>query len=397
MTINKSYLTSLATGDVVLTFDFYEGIGRELTVSVTDSTGEGSFDTFDGYAFADELNTVYSKNFSGNSVGLNLVTKNGSQALSFSYNVGNPNYCGVNKTMKNKDFATFLGIELWIEGDGSGNEVTIQFRDDNDHYWESYIKVAYKDQVEITTPYIRDSDLDYNVQQPTDLVTDVVFYGTTLKSITYNGTALAQGTDYSINGGQVRINQAFLKTLVEDGVYQLVYTFCDSTTAVLTITVTGSEIVSPVEEIVIDSFDNTNSSNYRRNENGNAISITSDGERAKVSYTVGNPAYAGFTKAFSGGMNWTTGKTMKLEVTSDTAGRDLVIQFKDKNGNYFEAKKTLSGGSNTVTVSLSEFKTPSWAQSATPNYSMITEYSIYIEKGTGLGTGTLYVDNLILK
>ena len=176
------------------------------------------------------------------------------------------------------------------------------------------------------------------------------------------------------------------------------YTFSDSTTAVLTITVTGSEIVSPVEEIVIDSFDNINSSNYRRNENGNAISITSAGERAKVSYTVGNPTYAGFTKAFSSGMNWTTGKTMKLEVTSDTAGRDLVIQFKDKNGNYFEAKKTLSGGSNTVTISLSDFKTPSWAQSATPDYSMITEYSIYIEKGTAIvGTGTLYVDNLILE
>ena len=614
VTIKKSYLTSLATGNVVLTFDFYEGIDRELAVSVTDTTGKDSFDTFDGYTSVDELNTAYSKNSSGNSVGLNLVTKNGSQALAFGYNVGSPNYCGVNKTMKNKDFASFLGIELWIEGDGSGNEVTIQFKDDNDHYWESYIKldftggktvqlpfsgfkapswqsssstpniaainqfsiyvgsksskttgtiyfdeiIAYKDQVEVTIPYIQNSELEYNIKQPTDLVSDVVFYGTTLKSITYNGTALTQGTDYSINGGQVRINQVFLKTLVEDGVYQLVYTFSDSTTAVLTITVTGSEIVSPVEEIVIDSFDNLissnyvrnsngnsitvtsssgkakisytvgnpdyagitktfssamdwsqggkvnldlvndiagrnlviqfrdqsgnyfearkslsagtstieipisefktpswaqsavadlskvteysiyiekgsasagsgtlymdnlvlvktddepvvskividsfdniNSSNYRRNESGNAISITSDGERAKVSYTVGNPEYAGFTKAFSSGMNWTTGKTMKLEVTSDTAGRDLVIQFKDKNGNYFEAKKTLSGGSNTVTISLSEFKTPSWAQSATPDYSMITEYSIYIEKGTAIvGTGTLYVDNLILE
>lgn len=454
VTIKKSYLTTLATGNVVLTFDFYEGIDRELTVSVTDTTEKDSFDTFDGYTSVDELNAAYSKNSSGNSVGLNLVTKNGSQALAFAYNVGNPNYCGVNKTMKNKDFASFLGIELWIEGDGSGNEVTIQFKDDNDHYWESYIKldftggktvqlpfsgfkapswqsssstpniaainqfsiyvgsksskttgtiyfdeiIAYKDQVEVTIPYIQNSELEYNIKQPTDLVSDVVFYGTTLKSITYNGTALTQGTDYSINGGQVRINQVFLKTLVEDGVYQLVYTFSDSTTAVLTITVTGSEIVSPVEEIVIDSFDNINSSNYRRNENGNAISITSAGERAKVSYTVGNPTYAGFTKAFSSGMNWTTGKTMKLEVTSDTTGRDIVIQFKDKNGNYFEAKKTLSGGSNTVTISLSEFKTPSWAQSATPDYSMITEYSIYIEKGTAIvGTGTLYVDNLILE
>lgn len=454
VTIKKSYLTSLATGNVVLIFDFYEGIDRELTVSVTDSTGKDSFDTFDGYASVDELNTAYSKNSSGNSVGLNLVAKNGSQALAFAYNVGSPNYCGVNKTMKNKDFASFLGIELWIEGDGSGNEVTIQFKDDNDHYWESYIKldftggktvqlpfsgfkapswqsssstpniaainqfsiyvgsksskttgtiyfdeiIAYKDQVEVTIPYIQDSELEYNIQQPTDLVSDVVFYGTTLKSITYNGTALTQGTDYSINGGQVRINQVFLKTLVEDGVYQLVYTFSDSTTAVLTITVTGSEIVSPVEEIVIDSFDNLVSSNYVRNSNGNSITVTSSSGKAKISYTVGNPDYAGFTKTFTSAMDWSQGGKVKLDLVNDIAGRNLVIQFRDQSGNYFEARKSLSAGTSTIEIPISDFKTPSWAQSATPDYSMITEYSIYIEKGTAIvGTGTLYVDNLILE
>lgn len=454
VTIKKSYLTTLATGNVVLTFDFYEGIDRELTVSVTDTTEKDSFDTFDGYTSADELNAAYSKNSSGNSVGLNLVTKNGSQALAFAYNVGNPNYCGVNKTMKNKDFASFLGIELWIEGDGSGNEVTIQFKDDNDHYWESYIKldftggktvqlpfsgfkapswqsssstpniaainqysiyvgsksskttgtiyfdeiIAYKDQVEVTIPYIQDSELEYNIQQPTDLVSDVVFYGTTLKSITYNGTALTQGTDYSINGGQVRINQVFLKTLVEDGVYQLVYTFSDSTTAVLTITVTGSEIVSPVEEIVIDSFDNLVSSNYVRNSNGNSITVTSSSGKAKISYTVGNPDYAGFTKTFTSAMDWSQGGKVKLDLVNDIAGRNLVIQFRDQSGNYFEARKSLSAGTSTIEIPISDFKTPSWAQSATPDYSMITEYSIYIEKGTAIvGTGTLYVDNLILE
>lgn len=454
VTIKKSYLTSLAAGQVTLVFDFYEGIDRELVVTVTDSTGKDAFDTFDMYTSTEELKAAYVKNTSGNTVDLNLVTKNGSQALAFGYNVGNPNYCGVNKAMKIKDFSSFLGIELWIEGDGSGNEVTIQIRDDNDHYWETYIKldftggktvqlpfskfkepswqssgstlntaainqfsiyvgstssktsgtiyfdkiVGYKEQQENNYPYIQNSEQTYNIKQPMDLVTDVVFYGNTLKSITYNQKNLTQGSDYSINGGQIRINQTFLTTLTENGVYQLVYTFSDNSTAILTITVTGSEVIPSEDEIVIDSFDSLVTSSYVRNGNGNSISVAASSGMAKISYTVGNPDYAGVTKAFSGTMNWTAWKTLKLDVTSDITGRDIVIQFRDKNGNYFEAKRTLSKGSNAIAISLSEFTTPSWAQSATPDYSSITEYSIYIEKGTAAaGSGELYLDNLILE
>ena len=160
----------------------------------------------------------------------------------------------------------------------------------------------------------------------------------------------------------------------------------------------GSQTDDPVdktEEIIVDSFDSLNSSDYVKNENGNSITVSASSGRAKVDYTVGDPSYAGFTKYISS--DWSEGVNLLLDVENQTNGREIVIQFRDKNGNYFEKRETLSAGSTTLVIALDTFDTPSWANSASADLSAITEYSVYIETGSaGAGSGTVYLDNLII-
>lgn len=457
ITIKKSYLTTLEEGNVALTFDFYEGIDRKLTLCITDSSGKNEFDTFDSYVSEDDLKKAYIVNSNGNEVSLSLEDKNGSQALAFEYNVGNPSYCGVNKALKIKDFLGYTGIQLWMEGDGSGNVATIQFRDKADNYWETNIKlnftaartiqipfsdfvapswqsgslapdvsainqlsiyvgaesaktkgiiyiddiIAYKDGEEINYPHILDPTKEYNINSPTDLITNVMFYGNSLKSITYNQTTLVQGSDYSINGGQIRINNVFLETLLESGCYQLLYTFSDGSTDILNINVKGADVdpsIPSVEgEINVDLFNNLNPSDYVRNGNGNMISVTASSGRAKINYIVGNPDYAGFTKQL-GSMDWTAGEKIMIDISNDVAGRDFVFQICDKNGNYFETRKNIESGDYSITIDLSELQSPQWASVSTPDFSGVTEYSVYIEKGSAVsGSGVIYLDNIIVR
>lgn len=449
--LKKAFLQSLqSNATVTLVFDFYEGIDRELVIHVTDTTGQDEFDSFESYDSADGLYSAYKTNPGGSKVDLGLVSKNGSKALAYGYHIDNPSYCGVDKSIKNGNFQSFQGIELWLEGDGSGNTITIQLKDSNENYWESYITldytggktirlpfgdfippswqsagstintasinqfsiyaggntsikngtvyfdniIAYHNGPVVHTPYIQNPYKEYDSRTGSDIITDVMFYGTALQSVTFNGSRLTQGSDYAVNGGQVKINSQFLKTL-KDGTHKLTYTFSDNTAAELIITVTTAQ--EGGNTIVIDSFDQLNSSEYTRNSNGNQITIAGSDGTAKISYSVGNPDYAGFTRTFSKPMDWSSGNKISCILYGDGSGRTLVIQFRDGAGNYFEARREIGTGRDIVSIGLDEFRTPSWASPAAASLSSITEYSVYIEKGSASsGTGTICMDNLVL-
>ncbi|MGN0594393.1 MAG: CIA30 family protein, partial [Hominimerdicola sp.] len=142
VTIKKSYLTTLAEGNATLTFDFSPAKDKTLSIKVEDTTGADEFDVFDSYSSSDDLWSAYSRNTNGDEVSLSLTTKNGSQALAYGYNIGGSGYCGVTKGV-NKDFSVYKGISLWIEGDGSGNEITIQLEDSDGRYREAYITLDF--------------------------------------------------------------------------------------------------------------------------------------------------------------------------------------------------------------------------------------------------------------
>lgn len=290
VTLKSAYLKTLSAGIVTLTFDFYEGEDRELTINVSDTTGLDELDTFENYSDDKALWSAYSRNTGGNEVSLSLVTKNGSKALAFGYDIGSPNgYCGVNHPMAVRNASQFAGVELWVEGDGTGNSLTVQLRDANDNYFEAQIALDFTggktikipfadfkapswqsggaldtsklnqfsfymggDSVATGTVYIDDvvfyedgqsekphlstKSGTFDADAPSGVRTDLVLYGKSVESITANGKKLSGGSDYSTNGSQIMLNESWLKTLA-NGDYTLTYTFSDGSTDTFALTV----------------------------------------------------------------------------------------------------------------------------------------------------------------
>lgn len=290
VTLKSAYLKTLSAGIVTLTFDFYEGEDRELTINVSDTTGLDELDTFESYSDDKALWSAYSRNTGGNEVSLSLTTKNGSKALAFGYDIGSPNgYCGVNHPIAVRNASSFAGVELWVEGDGTGNSLTVQLRDANDNYFEAQIALDFTGGKTIKIPFadfkapswqsggtLDTSKLDqfsfymggdsvatgivyiddvvfyedgqtekphlftksgtYDADAPSGVRTDLVLYGKSVESITANGKKLAGGSDYSTNGSQIMLNESWLKTL-GNGTYTLTYTFSDGSTDTFALTV----------------------------------------------------------------------------------------------------------------------------------------------------------------
>lgn len=290
VTLKSAYLKTLSAGIVTLTFDFYEGEDRELTINVSDTTGLDELDTFESYSDDKALWSAYSRNTGGNEVSLSLTTKNGSKALAFGYDIGSPNgYCGVNHPIAVRNASSFAGVELWVEGDGTGNSLTVQLRDANDNYFEAQIAldftggktikipfadfkapswqsggtldtskldqfsfymggdsvatgIVYIDDVvfyedgQTEKPHLSTKSGTFDADAPSGVRTDLVLYGKSVESITANGKKLAGGSDYSTNGSQIMLNESWLKTL-ENGTYTLTYTFSDGSTDTFALTV----------------------------------------------------------------------------------------------------------------------------------------------------------------
>ena len=290
VTLKRAYLKTLSAGIVTLTFDFYEGEDRELTINVSDTTGLDELDTFESYSDDKALWSAYSRNTGGNEVSLSLTTKNGSKALAFGYDIGSPNgYCGVNHPIAVRNASSFAGVELWVEGDGTGNSLTVQLRDANDNYFEAQIALDFTggktikipfadfkapswqsggtldtskldqfsfymggDSVTTGTVYIDDvvfyedgqtekphlftKSGTFDADAPSGVRTDLVLYGKSVESITAKGKKLAGGSDYSTNGSQIMLNESWLKTL-GNGTYTLTYTFSDGNSDTFALTV----------------------------------------------------------------------------------------------------------------------------------------------------------------
>ncbi len=288
--INASFLRTLSTGKAEITFDFYEGADCILKLTISDSTGKDELDTFEKYADDDALWKAYSKNSSGNEVGLSLVTKNGSKKLAFDYNVGSPNYCGVNHPIAARDLSAFDGIKFEIEGNDSGNSFTLQLKDINDNYFEKEIKVDFTGVKEIKVPfeeftppswqtngakldttkinqfsfyagtgdgqtttgtYYLDDVLAYGAEPVVDpyivnktgtydgnddVTVNLVLNDNQVKSVSYNDKELTNNGDYTVDGNRVILKNEFLATL-ENGTHKFVFKFSNDSVDTFTLTV----------------------------------------------------------------------------------------------------------------------------------------------------------------
>lgn len=211
--------------------------------------------------------------------------------LAFGYDIGSPNgYCGVNHLIAVRNASSFAGVELWVEGDGTGNSLTVQLRDANDNYFEAQIALdfaggktikipfadfkapswqsggnldtsklnqfsfymggdsaqktgtVYIDDVvfyedgQTEKPHLSTKSGIFDADAPSGVRTDLVLYGKSVESIIANGKKLAGGLDYSTNGSQIMLNESWLKTLA-NGNYTLTYTFSDGNTDTFALTV----------------------------------------------------------------------------------------------------------------------------------------------------------------
>lgn len=303
VTFSDSFIKSLGEGNVTLVFDFYEGADCEFLLTVTDTSTLEDIDTFESYTDDSQLSSAYIPNTSGNNVTVSLVDNANGKAMKFEYNVGSPNgYCGVNRTLSQRNVAQYKGVSITLTGDNSGNSFTLQFRDKNNNYFEKEITVNFSGEKTIEIPfeefaapswqsgsatldtagivqvafyagsggntdtgtYIIDDVYFYGEKQeaegahlidktgtfdgsaPAAVLTKLVLNGQAISKITCGGKTLDSSTDYSWNGSQVTLNTPFTQTLA-NGKYEIVYHFSDGTTDTFTLTVKNS--LTPDEHI----------------------------------------------------------------------------------------------------------------------------------------------------
>lgn len=303
VTFSDSFIKSLGEGNVTLVFDFYEGADCEFLLTVTDTSTLEDIDTFESYTDDSQLSSAYTPNTSGNNVTVSLVDNANGKAMKFEYNVGSPNgYCGVNRTLSQRNVAQYKGVSITLTGDNSGNSFTLQFRDKNDNYFEKEITVNFSGEKTIEIPfeefaapswqsgsaaldtagivqvafyagsggstdtgtYIIDDIYFYGEKQeaegahlidktgtfdgsaPATVLTKLVLNGQAISKITCGGKTLDSSTDYSWNGSQVTLNTPFTQTLA-NGKHEIVYHFSDGTTDTFTLTVKNS--LTPDEHI----------------------------------------------------------------------------------------------------------------------------------------------------
>ena len=314
VTFSDKYIKSLSEGNTTLIFDFYEGADCELQLTVTDSSALEDIDTFEGYNSDSQLNSTYTANTSGNNVTVSLVDNANGKAMSFGYNVGSPNgYCGVNRTLSQRNVAEYKGVSITLTGDNSGNSFTLQFKDKNDNYFEKLITVDFNGEKtfvipfeEFTAPswqsgsyaldttgivqvafyagsggstdtgtylidnvfFCNDGEQEnegahlvnktgtFNASAPTTVLTKLVLNGQAISKITCNGKALDGSTDYSWNGSQVSLNTPFTSTLA-NGKYEIVYHFSDGTADTFTLTVINSAVSDDTAVADVTGFKST--------------------------------------------------------------------------------------------------------------------------------------------
>lgn len=263
-------------------------------------------DDFESYADNAEIAAAYHPNTSGDTATITLETeqvKGGKAAMKYAYSVaeGGPGYCGVSKKLGGADWTGFDGIRFWILSDGSNRDTTIQFIDGAGAYWESVQHVtAEAGWQEVTIPFsdfrvqqwgtaaevptlegvneisiyvgqngnlgtgtwyfddlglyregtvtIPDAEAvedsaEIQVSNPTDVIYTIITNGHVVTGFTCEGTALVQGTDYALNGSQLRLNQFYTKTLAA-GEYTFHVTFQDCPDVVLTLHVTDGSVTT---------------------------------------------------------------------------------------------------------------------------------------------------------
>jgi len=144
---------------------------------------------------------------------------------------------------------------------------------------------------------------------------------------------------------------------------------------------------------------------YQSNAGGGPLTLKLDPDNKKdgkydlrYDYDTGTPKYAGATKRFSEPASWYGNEYLVCWFKPDDSGNRLVLQFKEKSGEYWEIYKELTGTeAETVKLRLTDFVLPPWGGQVDLKLDLteIVEFSIYVNQGdpSKSATGTLFFDD----
>lgn len=219
------------------------------------------------------------------------------------------------------------------------------------------------------------------------------------RGITVNGKYLTAGADYTDNGGLVTFSDSFIKSLGEGNV-TLVFDFYEGADCEFRLTVADTSALEDIDTFENYTDDSQLRSAYTPNTNGNNITVSlvdsTNGKAMRFEYDVSLPnGYSGVNHALSQ-RNVAQYKGVSITLAGDNSGNTFTLQFKDKNGNYFEKEFAVDFyGEKTIKIPFEEFNAPSWqSSSATLDTTGIVQVAFYAGRSGNADTGTYIIDDV---
>jgi hypothetical protein len=285
------------------------------------------------------------------------------------------------KALGGIDYSAFDSIYVWVKPGGSGNELLIRLRDDQNRVWESE-RLALSGSAEMKKLTV-DKSGDFNWSDVSGAEFVICGSGAGSGAISLDSGNVYTGNygialEYSFDGGES--SKVYI-----DSVY------ANSSTKV-------------------DDFEGYSGSNtllnqaYSRNTNGGFFNLSLDSVNKyegsyglKVDYDYNGTGYAGATKTMDMlNLQGYDGFTMYLD--SDGSGNEIKVQMETNTSTYAYTGYMTGKGPMILYMPFTKIVQPDWATSGTPqpidSSQNLKSVSIYTNQSGTVTSGTFYVDDL---
>ena len=251
-------------------------------------------------------------------------------------------------------------------------------------------------------------NLRINVDAPEDLTLRYQIMVGEASGLQLDDADLTAGTDYEMAEGMIVLKKhIFENASIGTHVVRLLTTDGNQPTVKVQVYSKASEEAA---RSIIDDFESYENDDaiamaYKRNSNGDSLTLTLDTEHVKngkaalkYDYSVANggPSYCGATKNL-GSADWTGFDGIRFWILSDGSNRETTFQFVDGAGAYWESiqKVTAEEGWTEVKIPFWDFHVQQWGTAASePTLSGVAEFSIYTGQNGNPGTGVWYFDDI---
>lgn len=145
---------------------------------------------YDGYASDAALQAAYIRNGGGDPITptLSSVADGFGSSMLLTYTLGSKGYAGLTRTIE-QNWSSAAGLRMWLQPDGSGREVLVQFLTSTG-YWETSITPTGTDARFVTIPFSQFAPPPWAPQDGTLDLTSVSQFGFYLGGSSGSGTLL---------------------------------------------------------------------------------------------------------------------------------------------------------------------------------------------------------------